>query len=70
MNDQKLKTYCWLLIPGPVLFLLGLWGGAYILGALPPNHWAEFPAFTTATLLCIIGLTATIAGLVALGEVK
>ena len=38
------------LIAAITLFMAVLWGMAYVLGNLPEDHWAEFPAFVTATL--------------------
>ena len=38
------------LIASITLFLSILWGVAYVMGHLPEDHWAEFPAFVTAVL--------------------
>jgi hypothetical protein len=38
------------LIAAITLFLSTLWGMAYLMGQLPEDHWAEFPAFVTSVL--------------------
>jgi hypothetical protein len=38
------------LIAAIALFMVVLWGMAYVLGQLTREHWAHFPAFTTSFL--------------------
>lgn len=48
-----MKESKWL-ISGVILFLIGLWGGAFAMYSLP--DWAKFPTFMTAALICLIGI--------------
>lgn len=40
-------------ISGGVVFMVGLWGGAYALSLVP--KWAGFPTFLTAILIAALG---------------
>jgi hypothetical protein len=38
------------LIAAITLFMVVLWGMAYVMGQITREHWAVFPVFTTATI--------------------
>lgn len=46
---------------GIVLFLVGLWGGAYAWDALN-GTWAHFPAVMTAVCVCVAGIPVFVYG--------
>lgn len=59
MNKIKLK-----LAFGIILMFASLWGGAYIMGILPRDHWAAFPTIFTAFTF-FFGGTTMLAGALA-----
>lgn len=49
-------------VVGGLLFLLGVWGGAYALEVFGRDDWRSFPAFVTAVMVCVVGYLTAFAG--------
>ena len=50
------------IILGLVMFLVVTWGSAYVLGVLPPFHWAEPAIICTQILFSIVSILTIICG--------
>ena len=47
---------------GALVFMIGIWGGAFLLGEFPSGSLYHFPSYTTAFVISIAGLAICVAG--------
>lgn len=52
-----------LISSGVAVFLVALWGGAYLCHLFPNGHWAGFAALMTSVVVAIGGFALVAAGI-------